>query len=229
MKSWILAVAVLAASCLSAPMASAATVYTDAASIANFTAGGPAGRARSQNTGNELYVGSGDLGVGGNRAEAAVTYAASQAFSLSYNKDTGVVAGSIGSANQVFSAAAGLGFNALSVNITGPNTGTGSYFSLTGVTVNGEAAGDFTGAMPPDARTTVTSIISGFALSGSTITLLGTLNYFGPLGTNISAEQAAVNVKFGEFAPIPLPAAAWLLLAGIGGLGMVSRRRRAAA
>lgn len=32
-----------------------------------------------------------------------------------------------------------------------------------------------------------------------------------------------------NLAPIPLPAAAWMLLAALGGLGLVSRRRRAAA
>jgi hypothetical protein len=99
--------------------------------------------------------------------------------------------------------------------------------TMTGVSVNGTAVGDILGAVS-GARVTVNWLVSGFASLAGSVTLTGTLNYFGPLGTNISAEQARIDVTFGTVPqPIPLPAAGWLLLAGLGARGAVARRPRA--
>lgn len=48
---------------------------------------------------------------------------------------------------------------------------------------------------------------------------------------NGSGEQVGLSnlALFGTVAPIPLPAAAWLLIGGIAGLGAVARKRKAAA
>lgn len=43
-----------------------------------------------------------------------------------------------------------------------------------------------------------------------------------------SAGGLSHYTEFGQLSPIPLPAAGWLLLMGIGGLGVASRRRRKA-
>ncbi len=54
------------------------------------------------------------------------------------------------------------------------------------------------------------------------------IRFFEAPGTNI-ASDVLVDVTFNTIAPIPLPAAAPLLLAGLGGMAFVARRRKAAA
>ena len=44
-----------------------------------------------------------------------------------------------------------------------------------------------------------------------------------------SNVQFVSGSKIQQFTPVPLPAAAWLLLSGVGGLGLFARRRRASA
>lgn len=229
-----LATLALAAGILAAPAAQSATLTDDPAALALFTAAPEGARFRSQNTGNEIYVGSGDLGVGANRSEAGFVYAATQTFTVAYNAATGVVTATLGSTTASWTTAAGQMFNALRVAITGPNTGggaqNGTTLSMTGVSVNGSPVGDIVGATTAP-RLTTDWLVSGFAQLAGNVTMTGTLNYFGPIGTNISSEAARIDVTFGTVptpAPIPLPAAGWLLLAGLGALGAAARRKRSA-
>ncbi|MEM7710417.1 MAG: VPLPA-CTERM sorting domain-containing protein [Pseudomonadota bacterium] len=59
-------------------------------------------------------------------------------------------------------------------------------------------------------------------------TLAGALtSVFG--APDLTGAQFGVAVTSPELAPIPLPASAWMLLAGLGGMGVMARRRRKAA
>jgi hypothetical protein len=42
-----------------------------------------------------------------------------------------------------------------------------------------------------------------------------------------SSSGSIISLEVTEVAPVPLPAAGWMLLAGIGGLGVMARRRKA--
>lgn len=51
----------------------------------------------------------------------------------------------------------------------------------------------------------------------------------GNQGVGTSQTSAAcIGVKFTSLQPVPLPAAAWLMLSGLGGLGAMARKRKAA-
>jgi hypothetical protein len=229
----------LGAALFGAPAAQAATLTTDPAALALFTAAPEGARFRSQTGGEEIYVGTGGLGTGANRSAAQYNWALSQPFTVIYNAVTGAISASLGSgatqATATRATAAGQDFNALRIAVTGPNDNGGpqggTYMTMTGVSVNGEAAGNILGAVS-GARVTLGWLLSDFAALPGGVTLTGTLNYFGPIGRNISAESARIDVTFGNVptpAPIPLPAAGWLLLAGLGALGAMARRGHRAA
>ena len=57
--------------------------------------------------------------------------------------------------------------------------------------------------------------------------LTGSWGTLGPAASVNDLSHASVFYKAGEVPPIPLPAAGWLLLAGIGGLAAMRRRRKA--
>lgn len=102
-------------------------------------------------------------------------------------------------------------------------------------TVFGSAVGSALGANPVEADL---FMLSNVAVTGSLITadllITDTLNtvlgltFVGP-DTDLGLSGDVFGTASTSPAPVPLPAAAWLLLAGVGALGAVRARRRATA
>jgi hypothetical protein len=180
----ILTVFAMTGALLGAPVAQAATLTTDPAALALFTAAPEGVRFRSQTGGEEIYVGVGDLGVGANRSGAQYGWALSQPFTVVYDAVTGALSASRGAgvtqATATRAAAADQSFNALRIAVTGPNDKggpqAGSYMTMTGVSLNGAAAGDILGSVS-GARVTVAWLLSGFAEHAGGVTLSVTLKY----------------------------------------------------
>jgi len=208
------------------PVAAATVVATNnAATVASFTGADPAVRFRAFTPSQEeLYVGRADLGQGTNRSAANLTYAATGRFSFAYSATTGVVSASYGSISRSFQAAKGIAFDALRIDIAGPR-GTNS-FSLTGLTVNGQAIHDLLGPTS-NPRASLSWIVG--RLTGDAVTVAGTLAYAGVLNAGGSAETAKVDIRLGALPPVPLPASLSMLLLAMTGLALLGWRRRFAA
>jgi hypothetical protein len=83
---------------------------------------------------------------------------------------------------------------------------------------------DFQGPMPADGS--LPSDLTGF-LPASGETFSGPSQFmYGVLDLNITAASANGVQFYSAPAPVPLPASAWLLLGGFGGLGFLGRTRR---
>jgi len=76
---------------------------------------------------------------------------------------------------------------------------------------------------------------NGFATGGALLELAfsalfndgnSVVALFGDTGANVDGDLDDLGVRI-DVAPVPLPAAAWLLLSAFGGLGWLSRKRRA--
>lgn len=102
-------------------------------------------------------------------------------------------------------------------NIIGWLNGTNSNVSYTGAAFAPLGDTTITGFDRASDRKLFSVVYFGFANGDVTVR-----------GTNTFGFNAA-SADFSTIVPIPLPAAGWLMLAGLGGLGVAARRRRKAA
>lgn len=117
---------------------------------------------------------------------------------------------------------------------TGTNFGTGYFGGITGPTAWGDTFG--TGQSLPVSGSAALDTSLGFyyatkvsATSGAAAPTIAFANANGLASWNLSSAGLLTYAIAGATSEVPLPAAVWLLLSGIGGLGVVGRRRSAAA
>jgi hypothetical protein len=164
------------------------------------------------------------LQSGGNFMQAQYDWGTGMGFALSYSAATTTLTfGLPGASPESLAIATDLSAaNAILLRL-----GRGGTHSLTmsNLTFNGAALN------PASVSTNTDNNLGNFLyLTGLNSTADWSITGFADL-TGGRGSQPAFQFKIGEapVAPIPLPAAAWLLIGGLGALGAVARRQRKAA
>jgi len=178
-------------------------------------------RFRGQSTGNEVYLGQNDLGVGANRDEGAVVWApGTYGFTWTFDSLTGDLDYTgIGGLLAFTRTTAMPAPDVVQFTLSNRSKSTGT-FEVRNLTVNGESIAD-QGAVPGFND----FMITDFAVM-DTLTIAGDLVVAGIFDLN---DSERVRVQFSASkdptAPIPLPAALPLMGAGIGALALLRRRK----
>jgi hypothetical protein len=180
-------------------------------------------RFRGQSTGNEIYLGQNDLGVGANRDEVGVTWTPG-AYSFVWTFDSltgGLDYTGIGGPLAFDRTTAMPAPDVVQFTISNRSKATGT-FEVRNLTVNGESIADLgvVGGFND-------FMITDFGVM-DTLTIAGDLVVAGTFDRN---DSERVRVQFSASrnptaAAIPLPAALPLLGAGIGALAVLRRRKR---
>ncbi|WP_308916935.1 VPLPA-CTERM sorting domain-containing protein [Jannaschia sp. LMIT008] len=218
-----LALTLVAGTFAAAPHAADAATLTSA-DQPTFT-GDAATRFRSFNNtgGQEVYVGSGNLGSPSNRNAAEYNWApGSYDFSFTVDLANDVLTTTLpGLAPLTRAFTSDDAINAFRISVVDRDAN-GEVW-LSDLSVNGESLGDVTDANDEGFQT---FFVTGLA-SASTYSVTGTLNLSGSFGN--SQERSKLDIVAGatDLPPVPVPAALPLLLAGLGGIAALGRRKAA--
>ncbi len=123
-------------------------------------------------------------------------------------------------------------FGAAALSGTGTNFGAGYFGAITGGGAWGETFGN---ALPVSGAAALNTSLGFYystkvsATSSTPAPTIAFANANGLASWNLSSAGLLTYAIAGATSEVPLPAAVWLLLSGIGGLGVVGRRRTVAA
>lgn len=190
----------------------------------------------------EIYVApDGDATAGGANAQGQFAWAVNLATAFSFAYDAnggangqGLLTTTLGAASVVFGdvgtevMAGGLTFNALRFAMQGPNGNTETAFALSNLTINGTIVGPSLfslGNATADYGVTGFGTLSDFLITG-TLTRTGTSLINPPGRPYLDLVMGRVASAAPPPAIVPVPAALPLLLAGLGCLAALARRRR---
>jgi hypothetical protein len=174
--------------------------------------------------GEEVYLGEPNLGDPANRNAAQFTWApGAYDFEFVVDLDNDLLSATLdGGTPLTYSYTGTPTINALQVTVA-DRDGSGELW-LTDLVVNGTALGAVTVETDEGFQD---FMVSGLTAGLSEYTITGVINVSGSFGT--SQELSRIEIRAGSLPnPIPLPAAGWMLIAGVGGLVALKRRRKAA-
>lgn len=236
-----IALAAVAAALFAQP-SQATVAVSDALTVPQTLEGSTVGvRFRQLNTGGgqELFVGHSDLGVGANRSQGDLTWAAANAFTISNTGGTlsATVGGITRSFADVFTAsgaAATQPFDTLQIGLRDGATGAGT-FNLSGLSLSGTS---YPGTAVSNAALNDLFAVDGagfryFAVTGidfrQDFTLTGRLNRSGTFGTSQELNRVDFTIGNGPITQpvVPEPATWTMLIAGFAFVGAALRNRRA--
>ncbi|MGI1661687.1 VPLPA-CTERM sorting domain-containing protein [Palleronia sp. KMU-117] len=170
--------------------------------------------------GNETYLGKGDLGQPGNRVEQGYTWT-DGAFDFAFTIDLAnnrLTSKLPGASLLTYGYTADPIINAF--KISSIDRAAQGELWITNLIVNGTSLGAVTSAA---SEGVLDFTVTGVAVS-TLYTITGKIHRTGFFGS--SQEGSRIDIVAGYVPPpaIPLPAAAWMLLAGLAGLAAVARR-----
>ena len=222
MKKFAAAVlfAALSTGALAAPLA--ATPYTGDAAFLAATEGEKA--VAEFRWGNDATNGDWEVALGfptstSNQVQAQNNWSGGETFKLNYDGAGSLVLDFKGTTSYHTYAIDSAGFNALALRADGRR----GDATISNLQFNGTGFGPLL----------ADDVVSYALLTGVDVTspwmLSGTIDFANSDTAQANrGSQPSFQVKLAEVEAIPLPAAIWSLLAALGGLGLIGRRRRAA-